>query len=222
MLNSDFEDEQWLKVLAGSALRAEPRLIREAQALRGALKVYQQQLDEQTPVADDQQLQQLLFRLRREGAGLRAGEDFEVASFSRTEPLFRDIDRPKEAGSVVEPRKQIARRNWTWGLAASLVLTVAVMAQWAGFLERESEPQYRGSTAHAVLTAKDPESAAAELLAKFRELDGDPQSTSLGYRRFQLQVRPNAAITAYLRTRQLEPVVQEGTITIVVEPPRTK
>jgi hypothetical protein len=64
----DKEDEQWLSALAGQPdLDADPKVNRQAQALRRALKTRSEMLEAQVPTADATQYEQLMFRLRREG-----------------------------------------------------------------------------------------------------------------------------------------------------------
>jgi len=67
----DKEDEQWLNALAGqSDPDADPKLNRQADALRRALKARSAMLETEVPTADATQYQQLMFRMRREGLAL--------------------------------------------------------------------------------------------------------------------------------------------------------
>ena len=62
------DDERWLDALAGKPdLDASDPIVAEALALRKALQVRAQRLDAVVPPADDALLEQLRFRLRREG-----------------------------------------------------------------------------------------------------------------------------------------------------------
>lgn len=64
----DKEDEQWLSALAGqSDPDADPKLNRQAEALRRALQARAEKLETKVPAADAAQYQQLMFRMRREG-----------------------------------------------------------------------------------------------------------------------------------------------------------
>jgi hypothetical protein len=62
------DDERWLEALAGKPdLDAADPVVAEALALRKPLQVRAQRLDAAVPTADDALLEQLRFRLRREG-----------------------------------------------------------------------------------------------------------------------------------------------------------
>lgn len=66
--DQDKDDAQWLSALAGqSDPDARPGVSQQAESLRRALKARRDLLDDQMPMADEAQFQQMLFRLRREG-----------------------------------------------------------------------------------------------------------------------------------------------------------
>lgn len=69
-LPSDTEDSKWLDALAGNPDNAaDPKVIRQAMALRKALQSRKDEIDKMVPEVDAALYQQIQFRLRREGLG---------------------------------------------------------------------------------------------------------------------------------------------------------
>ncbi len=150
MEQSDIEDEQWLKVLAGEKVDADPLLMRQAEAVRRALKAYQSQVNAREPVADDRQLQRLLFRLRFEHAGKRQEEDlshYEVQFSRKASPSFSQssdvlYSRIRSDRALIAMRGSRSRAWWVLGLAASTVILLASLVLWNVVMQRAEMAQH--------------------------------------------------------------------------------
>jgi hypothetical protein len=155
-------DAPWLVALAGRPdPQADPVVNAQALALRAALLRREARLDARVPPADETLLQQLQFRLRREGLTGR------------------------------HPAVAVAARWPVWGLAATVVLGVAL---------------YVG---HARL---------ASLQAALQAAGSAPRVSTLPDGRIRLEMAATPAVLDELARQRLEPLVVGGQVTLLLVP----
>lgn len=206
----DKEDEQWLNAIAGRIdSAADSKINMQAQALRRALQARAEKLETKVPFADEEQYQQLLFRLRREKL-LASQTGWHVS------PSWLKVAKVLGLPTDVIPWRSPA----VWGLAATLVLGVAVVIQSDGWLRNQDEADIlRGGTA-TTLIVPEPEIRLVELLAGLRAVGEEPVVKRIGNGAIVLTVVSNAKVQDYLSTQRIEPTVTAGKITILLTRPK--
>lgn len=206
----DKDDEQWLNALAGRVdAAADIKTNTQAQALRRALQAQAEKLEAKVPYVDEEQYQQLLFRLRR-----------EKLLVSNTG--WRDSPGWRKAAKVLGLQTDVIpwRSPAVWGLAATLVLGIAVVIQSNGVLRGQNEVDIlRGGTATTLIVAE-PETRLAELLIGLRSVGQEPVVKRLDKGAIVIMVAGNAKVLDYLGTQRIEPTVSDGKITILLTRPK--
>jgi hypothetical protein len=108
-----------------------------------------------------------------------------------------------------------------WGLAAMLVLGVAVVMQSGGLLRNQSEADIlRGGTA-TTLIVQEPEARLAELLVGLRAAGEAPVVKRIGNGAIVVTVVSSAKVQDYLGTQRIESTVIAGKITILLIRPQS-
>lgn len=206
----DKDDEQWLNALAGRIdSAADSKINMQAQALRRALQARAEKLEATVPFADEEQYQQLLFRLRREKL---------LASHTgwRVSPSWLRVAKVLGLPTDVIPWRSPAM----WGLAATLVLGVAVVIQSGGLLQNQDEADILRGGAATTLIVPEPEARLVELLAGLRAVGEEPAVKRIGNGAIVLTVASSAKVLDYLGTQRIEPTVTAGKITILLTRPK--
>ena len=206
----DKDDAQWLNAVAGRIdSTADVKLNTQAQALRHALQAHAEKLEAKVPYVDEEQYQQLLFRLRR-----------EKLLVSNTG--WRDSAGWRKAAKVLGLQTDVMpwRSPVVWGLTATLVLGIAVLIQSNGVLRGQNEADVlRGGTATTLIVAE-PETRLAELLIGLRSAGEEPVVKRLDKGAIVITVAGNAKVLDYLGTQRIEPTVSDGKITILLTRPK--
>lgn len=187
----DPSDAQWLHALAGQpGPHADPALNRQALALRLALQVRARALDQTVPPADDALLEQLQFRLRREGL---------------TEARTR---RPPWQAVPV------------WGLAATVLLGLGALLHLNASLraELDAADTLRGGRGATELRVADVERRLAELQRGLRTAGAEPRLTRHPDGRVTLELAASTAALDYLASQRIDPPARDGRITLVLVP----
>jgi hypothetical protein len=206
----DKDDEQWLNALAGRMDSAtDVKTNTQAHALRRALQARAEKLEAKVPYVDEDQYQQLLFRLRREKLLVsHAG--------------WRDSSGWRKAAKVLGLQTDVIpwRSPAVWGLVTTLVLGVAVVIQSNSVLQVQNEADVlRGGTATTLIVAE-PETRLAEILAGLRTAGGEPDVKRLNGGGIVITVAGNPKVLDYLGTQRIEPVVLNGKIVILLTRPK--
>lgn len=185
-------DAPWHAALAGRPdPQADPVMNAQALALQAALRRREALLEARVPAADEALLQQLQFRLRREGLTGR------------------------------NPAAAFATRWPVWGLAATVVLGVAV---YMGVTTQHTLPEaatdvLRGSAGSALeLRVADPQARLASLQAALQAAGAAPRVTPLADGRIRLEVAATPAVLDELARQRLEPLVAAGQVTLLLVP----
>lgn len=209
-ITPDKDDEQWLNAVAGRMDSvANVKINTQAQALRRALQARAEKLEAKVPYVDEDQYQQLLFRLRREKL---------LASHTG----WRDSPGWRKAAKVLGLQTDVIpwRSPAVWGLVTTLVLGVAVVIQSNGILHGQNEADVlRGGTATTLIVAE-PETRLAEILAGLRTAGEEPDVKRLNGGAIVITVAGNPKVLDYLGTQRIEPVVSNGKITILLTQPK--
>lgn len=187
----DATDAPWQAALAGRPdSQADPVVNAQALALRAALQRREARLEARVPVADESLLQQLQFRLRREGLTGR-------------------------------PAVALAARWPVWGLAATVVLGVAV---YVGVASQHTPPEattdvLRGGVGQVLeLRVADPQARLASLQAALQAAGAAPRVSLLPDGRIRLEVTATPAVLDELARQRLEPLVVGGQVTLLLVP----
>lgn len=192
----DPQNEHWLRALAGEPdPQAEAGLNRQALQLRLALQARGQALDRAVPAADDALLEQLRFRLRREGLT-------EARPPSARPPQPRPWQGPP-----------------VWGLAATVLMGMGALLHLHLALREElgTADTLRGGQA-TTLQVADAEARLATLQAGLRAAGAEPRLARRPDGRITLQVNASAAALDYLASQRIDPVVRDGRIELVLVP----
>ena len=219
---SNKHDEQWLEALAGRPdAQADKDLNREAGALRRALEVNRQLLEAEVPAVDEAHLQQLMFRLRREGlTGQEIASTVKTrwqtalsrsVAFSRSDQLVESSPRPLGQSNT--------RRLWQpIALAASVVLVIGflVQQQLAGVRE-DALAKYRGPEVITISHAQ-PEARLIELQTGLRLAGEVAIVEHLKDGQIGLKVNASQAVFDFLATQRIEPTPKNGWIYLKISP----
>jgi hypothetical protein len=185
-------DAPWHAALAGRPdPQADPVVNAQASALRDALRRREVLLEMQAPKADEALLQQVQFRLRREGLTGR------------------------------HPAAALATRWPMWGLAATVVLGVAVyLATMTQHTPPEAETDVlRGGAGSALeLRVADPQARLVSLQAALQAAGATPRVTPLPDGRIRVEVAATPAVLDELSRQRLEPQVVDGQVTLLLVP----
>lgn len=202
------QDEQWLNALAGRPHpEADGSRNRQAAALRRALEARRKSLEAEVPAADQAQLEQIMFRLRREGL------------LDRNSAYMPNRWRQwaaKVGFDGLVAADAFWRRPAVWGVVASLLLVVGVVVQMqlAAVHDRELEI-YRGSNA-TVLLVEQPEVRLREILVGLRTAGEDGVVKRLDDGRLGLKVKATQEVLDYLGTQRIEPLPKDGWVYITI------
>lgn len=199
--SSDSEDSQWFDALAGNpSPAADPKVNQQASVVREALQARSQRLDQDVPKADAAQYQKILLRLQREGLTQQRKEWYRFPG-----------------GGLA------AILNWhklpVWGLAASLMVGIALVVQMSGVLrEPDKSMILRGGDQATTLVVADPEVRLAELLTGLKAAGAEPQVERIGNGRIALKLKATQTTLDYLDTQRIAPAVKDGQIVLVLSP----
>ena len=191
---NDTADAQWLAALAGQPdAQADPRLNREAAALRQALQQRSRQLDQAVPAADALLWQQLQFRLRRAG-------------LLRQPPRWQRLPAWGLAATLV--------------LAVGLGLQLGGgQGGWfGGWFGRDNGDHVLRGGPGLQLRVSQPEARLAELLAGLQAAGAQPTISRPGGGRILLQVAASEAVLDYLASQRIEPPRADGSVTLLLVP----
>jgi len=185
-------DAPWHAALAGRPdPQADPVVNAQALALRAALRRHEARLEARVPAADEALLQQLQFRLRREGLTGR------------------------------NPAAAFVTRWPVWGLAATVMLGVAVyMGVTTQHTPPEAATDVlRGGAVSALeLRVADPQARLASLQAALQAAGAAPRVSPLPDGRIRLEVAATPAVLDELARQRLEPLVVGGQVTLLLVP----
>jgi len=185
-------DAPWQAALAGRPdPQADPVVNAQALALRAALRRHEARLEARVPAADEALLQQLQFRLRREGLTGR------------------------------NPAAAFVTRWPVWGLAATVMLGVAVyMGVTTQHTPPEAATDVlRGGAVSALeLRVADPQARLASLQAALQAAGAAPRVSPLPDGRIRLEVAATPAVLDELARQRLEPLVVGGQVTLLLVP----
>ena len=192
MTPDEASDAPWLVALAGRPdPQADPVVNDQALALRAALQRREALLEARVPAADETLLQQLQFRLRREGL------------------------------TGHHPAAAFATRWPVWGLAATVVLGVAV---YVGVASQHTPPEaatdvLRGGAGQVLeLRVADPQARLVSLQAALQAAGAAPRIFPLPDGRIRLEVTATPAVLDELARQRLEPLVLGGQVTLLLVP----
>lgn len=192
MTPDEASDAHWQAALAGrSDAQADPVVNAQALALRAALRRREALLEARVPAADEALLQQLQFRLRREGLTGR------------------------------NPAAAFVTRWPVWGMAATVVLSVAVymgVASQHTPPEAATDVLRGGGAPVLELRVADPQARLASLQAALRAVGAVPRVSPLPDGRIRLEVSATPAVLDELARQRLEPSVVGGQVTLLLVP----
>jgi hypothetical protein len=223
--NSEREDEQWLEAIAGRPNpNADAKLNREASALRAALLARRQNMESSVPTADDALLEQILFRLRREGLDRSESDPSEKPTAiwrnSRRSLNVRSDKLPdflREDPSQIEKPNQRPWNYRAWGMAASVLIGIALIVQLGIKPHRSSEDDVvRGDSATTILIVDDPQSRLAELLTGLRVAGVEPKVTQVKDGGVLIKIPANDASREYLSSQRIEGKEKDGEIVLLL------
>lgn len=196
MQNKD--DQQWLDALAGRPdASADPTSTAQAKALRTAMVARRTAIEHATQQADPAEFERLRSRLQSERLLYDSHIKKQPGSWLQA---VRDMWRPIVGGSVAVPR---------WGVAATVVLGVALAVQVALPVRQEDADVLRGGTA-AVLTVPDPEARLAELTQGLNQVKAVYAIDRLNNGVIQIKVKADAQVLEFLQLQRISSTVQNG------------
>ena len=206
---SNKHDDQWLAALAGRPdLQANEGLNSEAGALRRALEVDRQRMESQVPAADEAQLQQLMFRLRREGLSGQVA----AAAPNRLQQWAAKVG----VLGLTSAADAITRKPAAWAAAASLVLVVAVIVQLQlATVHDRALDNYRGSEV-TTLIVEQPEARLIELQAGLKGAGAVIVVERMDDGQIGLKVKATQGVLDFLATQRIEPLPKDGWIYIKI------
>jgi hypothetical protein len=206
----DKDDEQWLNAVAGRIDSvADIKTNTQAHAVRRALQARAEKLEAKVPHLDEDQYQQLLFRLRR-----------EKLLASHTD--WRDSLGWRKAAKVLGLQTDIIpwRSPAVWGLVTTLVLGVAIVMQSNSVVQGQNEADVLRGGAATTLIVAEPETRLAEILAGLRTAGEEPDVKRLNGGGIVITVAGNPKVLDYLGAQRIEPVVLNGKIMILLTRPK--
>jgi len=210
---TDKEDEQWLNALAGRRDEsAEPKVIQQVEALRRALTVRQEMLDTKVPAADASQYQRLMFRLRKEG--------LTTAQSGWRNPMQWGLAAKHAITSVIAAERH---SPVMWGLAATVVLGVAVVIQMGGIHSNQNDADILLGGQATLLIVDVPEVRLAELLVGLKAVGEVPTVKREPEGRIVLTIRGTDRVLEYLASgsHPIEPMVVQGNVIIELRPAKS-
>jgi hypothetical protein len=200
------DDEAWLEVLAGRSVTDMDQASRQqAERVRASLIRRRSRHVTSAPSLDDASFERLLFRMKREGVDSGTGT------------------------------QRVRQPSFVWGIAASVVLGVAVVFQvtdptgdWdllGGNKQRGSEVM-RGTPDKATIRLVDDlQASQAEIVTLIKQAGAEPNVTVIkGTGDVVIQVEATQAVRDALAGDPLRiyPDIQDGKITVVLKPTKPK
>ena len=187
---SDKEDEQWLSALAG---RSDP-------AADPAINLQAETLR--------RALQAQSAKLEQAVPGADEGQ------------YQRLLFRLREEGLLGADRQR--RKIQLWALAATVVLGVGVVVQMGGLYRGQDDEAntLRGGGKATVLLVENPEVRLTELLTGLKAAGEEPWVKRESDGRIMLTVKRSDKVLDYLATQRIEPVVTDGSITLLLTRPK--
>ena len=135
-------------------------------------------------------------------------EDYDVPAFLRTQSDARHIEESKSSFKL-------------WGLAATVVLGVAVVIQSTGLFHGPDDADVlRGSKAITLIVAE-PETRLAELLAGLRAVGEEPVVKREADGAIVLTTNSSPKVLDYLSSQRIEPTLSAGKIVLVLTRAKT-
>lgn len=189
------DDQAWLEVLAGRSVTDMDQASRQqAERVRAALIRRRARHVTSAPSLDDASFERLLFRMKREGVDSGTGT------------------------------QRVRRPSFVWGIAASVVLGIAVVFQVTD-PQRGSEVM-RGTPDKATIRVVDDLQASQdEIVTLIKQAGADPKVTVIkGTGDVVIQVEATQAVRDALAGDPLRiyPDIQDGKITVVLKPTKVK
>jgi hypothetical protein len=212
---SNKQDEQWLEALAGRPdAQADKDLNREAGALRRALEVNRQLLEDKVPAVDEAHLQQLMFRLRREG--LTGGA--KTSASTHWQQLAARVSL-RGLASV----EAIARKPATWAFAASLIFAIGFALRGPYFGPKNDDTMLlRGGGDVTFIIDEKAEQKLSELVTGLNGIKAEFTQEQESYGKTLLKIKSTNEVLAFLAEKRIEPRVVDGYISIIVTPPKVQ
>ena len=187
---SDKEDEQWLSALAGRS----------------------------DPAADPAiNLQAETLRRALQAQSAKLEQAVPVADEAQYQRL---LFRLREEGLLGADHQR--RKIQLWALAATVVLGVGVVVQMGGLYRGQDDEAntLRGGGKATVLLVENPEVRLTELLTGLKAAGEEPWVKRESDGRIMLTVKRSDKVLDYLATQRIEPVVTDGSITLLLTRPK--
>ena len=114
------------------------------------------------------------------------------------------------------------RKIQLWALAATVVLGVGVVVQMGGLYRGQDDEAntLRGGGKATVLVVENPEVRLTELLAGLKAAGEEPLVKREADGRIMLTVKRSDKVLDYLATKRIEPVITDGSITLLLTRPK--
>lgn len=200
----DKDDQQWLDALAGrSDASADPTSTAQAKALRTAMVARRAAIEHATQHADPEEFERLRSRLQSEGLLYDSHAKQQTRGWLQA---ARDVWLPVVGGAVPVPR---------WGVAATLILGVALALQVVLPGHMEADDVLRGGTA-VVLTVSDPEARLAELTTGINKAKGSYTVTRFSSGVISIAVKADNPVLGYLQTQRITPTVKNDMVVVTI------
>lgn len=234
------EDRKWFEALrSGVADQNDPAGV-EALKLRDAILHSRRDLGEDSSSAVEHGLQRLRFRIRSEGLALRGNDSTSRPNGSDVRAVFRrrpeigstpasgqgrgeaEIEVPdwlrRSKGSKGSPSNH-TYRNAGWAVAASVVVSVAVLASFQHDRSVDDERLVlRGEGSAVIQVVGEPIERAKDLVRVLLDAGALPTTTVLDDGRVQIRVYASVPVLDALQEQRLEPIVKDGYVTVVLAP----
>ena len=188
--SSNKEEEQWLSALAGRS----------------------------DPAADPAiNLQAELLRRALQAQSAKLDQAVPVADEAQYQRL---LFRLREEGLLGADHQR--RKIQLWALAATVVLGVGVVVQMGGLYRGQDDEAntLRGGGKATVLVVENPEVRLTELLAGLKAAGEEPLVKREADGRIMLTVKRSDKVLDYLATKRIEPVITDGSITLLLTRPK--
>lgn len=154
---------------------------------------------------------------------LQARRDRLEEEVPRADSTLYEQVRFKLRREGLDVHRPFWRTQSAWGIAASLVLGVALVFQLADPFNRDAEQDIlRGGSNATVLIVPDPEARLTELLGLLKAAGAEPTIKRSGDHSIILTTGATQAVLDALREQRIEPSVKDGQVTLILKPAAAK